>query len=79
MAADDDAPALTDAAPDDLAADLAERLLRAHRQVASLAVPDDEKADATRRLLAITTAAKHDLARASERLDGLLADLGRAP
>ncbi len=59
----------------DLAADLAARLREAHRRVARLDVPDDEKARAARRLLALTDASKHDLARASARLDRFLADL----
>ncbi len=59
----------------ELAASLAARLRDAHRRVASLAVPDDEKARVTGRLLALTDASKRDLARASARLDRLLADL----
>ena len=57
------------------AADLADRLLAAHRRVAALTLPDDQKSSAARRLLAISDAAKHDLARASRRLDALLDDL----
>jgi hypothetical protein len=66
---------------DELFADLSERLRLTHRRVAALEGPDDEKARITRRLLAISDAAKHDLRRASERLDVLLADLdaGRRP
>jgi hypothetical protein len=60
---------------DELFADLSLRLRDAHRRVASLAVPDDEKALYTRRLLAITDAAKHDLGRASRRLTAFRADL----
>ena len=59
---------------EDLAADLAVRLREAHRRVARLDVPDDEKARAARRLLALTDASKHDLERASARLDRFLAD-----
>ena len=59
----------------DPAADLAERLLEAHRRVRSLQVPNDEKARATRRLLAISDASKHDVARAAKRLDSFLGDL----
>ena len=54
---------------------LADRLRDAHRRVASLDLPDDEKASVTRRLLALSDAAKHDLRRASARLDALVADL----
>lgn len=64
-------------APDDeavRAAALADRLRDAHRRVGSLEVPDDEKARAARRLLAISDAAKHDVDRASRRLATLLAD-----
>ncbi len=58
----------------DLAAALSARLREAHRRVAQLAVGDDEKARATRRLLAISDGAKHDMRRASGRLDVLLND-----
>ena len=66
---------------DDLAAALAVRLRDAHRRVASLDVPDDQKARVARRLIALTDASKIDLGRASARLDRLLADLdaGRLP
>jgi hypothetical protein len=66
---------------DDLAAALAVRLRDAHRRVAALDVPEDEKVRVARRLIALTDASKHDLARASTRLDRLLADLdaGRLP
>ena len=60
---------------DDAAADLAARLLEAHRRVRSLDVTNDEKARATRRLLAITDASKHDIGRAAKRLDSFLGDL----
>jgi hypothetical protein len=59
----------------ELFADLSLRLRDAHRRVASLEGPDDEKALYTRRLLVISDASKRDLARASRRLDDLLADL----
>lgn len=59
----------------DPAADLAARLLEAHRRVRSLDVPGDEKARATRRLLAITDASKHDVGRAAKRLEVFLGDL----
>ena len=60
---------------EELAAELATRLRDAHRLVASLDVPNDEKAKLTRRLLALSDASKRDLARASARLDALLADV----
>jgi hypothetical protein len=59
----------------DPAAELADRLLEAHRRVRSLTAPNDEKARATRRLLAISDASKHDVARAAKRLDTFLSDL----
>jgi hypothetical protein len=67
--------------PDDLAADLAVRLRDAHRRVAALDLPDDQKARVARRLIALTDASKRDVGRASVRLDRLLADLdaGRLP
>ena len=66
---------------DDLAAALAVRLRDAHRRVATWPGPDDQKARLTRRLIALTDASKHDLHRASVRLERLLADLdeGRLP
>ena len=66
---------------DDLAAQLADRLRLAHRRVAALDVPDDEKARVARRLIALSDVSKRDLTRASARLDLLLADLdtGRIP
>jgi hypothetical protein len=60
---------------EDLAADLAVRLRDAHRRVGSLDATPDEKARVARRLIALTDASKHDLGRASARLDKLLADL----
>ena len=60
---------------EELFADLSVRLREAHRRVASLASPEEQKALFTRRLLAISDAAKHDLARASRRLDAFRADL----
>ena len=59
----------------DPASDLADRLLEAHRRVRALQVSNDEKARATRRLLAISDASKHDVTRAAKRLDGFLGDL----
>ena len=59
----------------DPGADLADALLEAHRRVRSLDVPSDEKARATRRLLAISDASKHDVGRAAKRLQTFLEDL----
>ena len=61
--------------------ELARRLRDAHRRVAQLEGNDDEKACVTGRLIALTDASKHDVGRASARLDHLLADLdaGRQP
>ena len=66
---------------EELEAQLATRLRDAHRRVATLDVPDDQKARVARRLIALTDASKRDLVRASARLDALLADLdaGRLP
>ncbi len=66
---------------DELADGLAGRLRDAHRRVAALDATPDEKAGVARRLIALTDASKHDLGRASKRLDRLLADLdeGRMP
>jgi hypothetical protein len=65
----------------ELEAQLATRLRDAHRRVATLDVPEDQKARVARRLIALTDASKRDLVRASARLDALLADLdaGRLP
>lgn len=60
---------------EELAAELAVRLRDAHRRVAALDLPPDEKARTAGRLIALTDASKHDLARASARLDLLLAEL----
>lgn len=59
----------------DLFGELAARLRDAHALVRGLDLPSEEKAAVTKRLIAITDASKHDLARASERLDALLTDL----
>ena len=66
---------------EELEVQLATRLRDAHRRVAGLDAPDDQKARVARRLIALTDASKRDLARASARLDLLLADLdaGRLP
>ena len=60
---------------DEVFARVAEQLAEAHRRVRSLDVPNDEKARATRRLLAISDASKHDLERAAKRLEAFLRDL----
>jgi CRP-like cAMP-binding protein len=60
---------------EELADELAERLRDAHRRVSRLEASPDEKARVARRLLALTDASKHDLRRASVRLDRLMADL----
>lgn len=57
------------------AAELAIRLKSAHARVRGLDVDNEAKARITRRLLALTDASKHDVGRASARLDNLLADL----
>ena len=59
----------------DLAAELADRLREAHRTVRAMDLSDDEKARATRRLVALSDTAKVDLASASRRLDRLLTEL----
>jgi hypothetical protein len=59
----------------ELEARLADDLLAAHRRVRALDVADAEKAIATRRLLAISDASKHDVARALRRLDAFQRDL----
>lgn len=66
---------------EELYVELAERLRDAHRRVASMDAPEDQKACCTRRLIALTDASKRDAGRASARLDALLADLdaGRLP
>ena len=60
---------------EDQAAELATRLREAHRRVAALDATPDEKARVAKRLIALTDASKHDIGRASARLDLLLADL----
>ena len=60
---------------EELHVELARRLREAHRRVASLDVDEDEKRRTAMRLIALTDASKRDVARASARLDLLLADL----
>ncbi len=64
-----------------LFAELSERLRVVNRRIGALPLDDDGKARVVRRLLAVTNLAKHDLRRASARLDALVTDLdaGRAP
>ncbi|OIV37640.1 hypothetical protein BIV57_10075 [Mangrovactinospora gilvigrisea] len=54
---------------------LAERLKHAHALVQRLDAPESVRRTLTRRLLAITAAAKRDLGGAARRLDGFLAEL----
>jgi len=60
---------------EELLRELAEKLREAHSRVAALHVTDAEKASTTRRLLAISDAAKHDVRRAAQRLDAFVAEL----
>ena len=60
---------------EELHQELARRLRDAHRRVASLDADEDEKRRVATRLIALTDASKRDVARASARLDLLLADL----
>jgi hypothetical protein len=50
-------------------------LKQAHTRVASPEVPDGTRRELSRRLLAVTAVAKHDLADAARRLDALTAEL----
>ena len=68
--------------PDEaLAAEFAVQLKDAHRRVRTLDADPEGKGRVARRLLALSDASKHDVGRASARLDRLLADLdaGRLP
>jgi len=60
---------------EELFADLAERLRETHVRVNALTLSDDEKSSILRRFRAIADASKHDLQRASKRLDTFVADL----
>jgi hypothetical protein len=60
---------------EDIDAQLASDLVDAHRRVRALEISNDEKALATRRLLAISDASKHDVARAAKRLSAFMTDL----
>jgi hypothetical protein len=66
---------LTEELATQLASELAANLAATHRRVRDLDVADDEKALASRRLLAISEAAKHDVATASRRLQTFVRDL----
>jgi len=54
---------------------LARRLRDAHRRVRALALPQEERARLTRRLLAICDVAKRDVSHAAARLDAFIAYL----
>ncbi|MER6196673.1 hypothetical protein ABT234_04725 [Streptomyces sp. NPDC001586] len=60
---------------------VADRLKEAHTRVRSLQVPEGVRMALSRKLLVVTSAAKHDLADAARRLDRLMKDLdeGRFP
>ncbi len=57
------------------AADLAARLLEAHRRLREADLSKDDRGRAARRLIALSDASKHDVARAATRLEAFLADL----
>ena len=69
---------MSEPADERLAAELAVRLGEAQRRVAALGGDPEVQSRLHRRLLAVSTAAKRDLGRASRRLDLLLADLDQA-
>ncbi|GAA0494787.1 hypothetical protein ACFQ2B_09540 [Streptomyces stramineus] len=60
---------------------VADQLKEAHTRVRTLQVPEGVRMALSRKLLAITAAAKHDLSGAARRLDRLMNDLdeGRFP
>ncbi|WP_327353188.1 hypothetical protein [Streptomyces sp. NBC_01304] len=60
---------------------VADRLKEAHQTVRTLQVPEGVRMALTRKLLAVTAVAKHDLTDAARRLDGFMKDLdeGRFP
>ena len=60
---------------DGLFEQLSVKLAAAHRRVRGLDLDGEQKARVTKRLLAISDAAKHDLARADGRLSAFLRDL----
>jgi hypothetical protein len=57
----------------------AESLREAFRRVRSSSIPDEDKVRLTRRLLAVTQSAKHDIRVARRRLELLVAQLPRRP
>ena len=59
---------MTDDGAAQLAAKLADELAAAHRRIRALPIEDAEKALASRRLLAISEVAKHDVTTAARRL-----------
>ncbi|MFI1564638.1 hypothetical protein ACH4ZX_16550 [Streptomyces sp. NPDC020490] len=65
----------------ELYAAVADQLKEAHSTVRALQVPEGVRMALTRKLLAITAVAKHDLADAARRLEGFRVDLdeGRFP
>ncbi|MDQ0793789.1 hypothetical protein [Streptomyces sp. B1I3] len=60
---------------------VADRLKEAHARVRVLQVPEDVRMALSRKLMAVTASAKHDLPGAARRLDRLMKDLdeGRFP
>ncbi len=71
---------MSDVEEDDAAfAELSDLLRVAHRRVRSLPLPDEEKASATRHLLVISDASKHDVPRALSRLRRFLDELPEPP
>ncbi|MGI5480423.1 hypothetical protein [Streptomyces lavendofoliae] len=60
---------------------VAARLKEAHTRVRALQVPEGVRMTLSRKLLAVTAVAKHDLEGAARRLDRLMKDLdeGRFP
>lgn len=59
----------------ELEAQLASDLVDAQRRLRALEFTDEQKALAHKRLLAISDASKHDVARAAKRLAALMKDL----
>ncbi|MGW0859789.1 SCO5555 family protein [Streptomyces sp. NPDC002690] len=60
---------------------VADQLKEAHGRVRALQVPEGVRMTLSRKLLAVTATAKHDLSGAARRLDRLMKDLdeGRFP
>ncbi|MFE3515894.1 hypothetical protein [Streptomyces sp. NPDC059166] len=57
---------------------VADQLKEAHAKVRTLQVPEGVRMALSRKLLAVTAAAKHDLPGAARRLDRLMKDLDEA-